>query len=87
MKEEKRFYTYELVDSLTDEVFYVGKGTKARMDMHEWETRKGVQSTKCEKIRSIWASGGHIIKRKDRENLTSEIGRLTSHVKNDHLYH
>lgn len=59
-----RWYVYELVDPETDTAFYVGKGTKNRIDVHEKETIKGVCSKKCNKIRKIINSGNSIIKRK-----------------------
>jgi hypothetical protein len=45
-------------------VFYVGKGTGARIDDHEREARNGMQSHKCNVIRKIWAEGGQVIKQK-----------------------
>lgn len=58
------FYIYELIDPRDDSVFYVGKGQKGRIDQHEVEARKGRQSRKCERIRSIEAAGYRIGKRK-----------------------
>ena len=55
------FYVYTLCfpDGL---VFYVGKGVGKRIHNHESEARSGVQSKKCDIIRSIWANGEQIIK-------------------------
>lgn len=65
-------YTYRLRRP-SGEVFYIGKGTGNRIDMHEREARRGVQSRKCDIIREIWASGEQIIKEKVHENLPSGI--------------
>src|SRR5260370_11538749 len=53
-------YTYAYPDG---SVFYVGKGTKGRIDGHEHEAERGCQCRKCETIRQIWASGKTIQKR------------------------
>lgn len=58
------YYVYELVDPRDDSVFYVGKGKKARVDAHEAEARKGRVSVKCDRIREIWGSGLHLVKRR-----------------------
>ncbi|HZU00849.1 MAG TPA: helix-turn-helix domain-containing protein [Ktedonobacteraceae bacterium] len=47
---------------LSSIVFYVGKGTAndvsmARIDQHEAEARRGIQSRKCDVIRKIWMRG------------------------------
>lgn len=49
------FYVYTLTDPRTGAVFYVGKGSGARIQNHEAEARRGVHSAKCDRIRSIWA--------------------------------
>ncbi len=59
-----KFYVYELIDPRDDSVFYVGKGCGDRIDQHEKETRNGVSSKKCNKIRRIINSGLAIGKRK-----------------------
>lgn len=53
----KRFYVYELVDPRDAKVFYVGKGTKARMHQHLRDALRGVKGKKCERIRDIVAAG------------------------------
>ncbi|WP_376742500.1 GIY-YIG nuclease family protein [Ensifer canadensis] len=58
------YYVYELVDPITDSVFYVGKGQKARIDAHEAEANRGVASAKCDRIRDIWSLGLSVTKRK-----------------------
>jgi len=58
----KRFYVYELIDSLTRRVFYVGKGQGSRIEDHEREARSGVFSKKCNRIRKIWRLGGEVIR-------------------------
>lgn len=63
------FYVYTLAYP-DGTVFYVGKGTKNRLNAHEREARNGKQSYKCHVIRKIWANGGEVVKTKVRENLT-----------------
>lgn len=64
----RNFFVYILINSLTDTVFYVGKGRHStRMSSHEWQARKGVQSYKCRIIREIWQQGGQVIKQKVAE--------------------
>lgn len=63
------FYVYTLTYP-DGAVFYVGKGRAGRIDAHEREARKGVQSLKCDIIRAIWRSGKQIIKTKVSENLS-----------------
>lgn len=70
-KKDPNSYVYELAYP-DGRVFYIGKGTGYRINRHEDETRRGVQSRKCDIIREIWASGGQVLKRKVCENLTSE---------------
>lgn len=64
MQRRAKWYVYELVDPRTDAVFYVGKGQAHRINDHEWEAKGANTSHKCNKIRSIWASGFEIGKRK-----------------------
>jgi len=61
-----RWYVYELIDPRCGCVFYVGKGTGARIDAHEAEAVKkpGVCSKKLNKIRDITGAGLAIAKRK-----------------------
>jgi hypothetical protein len=58
-----KFYTYLLLRP-NGSVFYVGKGQGVRINHHEIEARKGVQSHKCNVIRQVWAEGEEIIKQK-----------------------
>lgn len=60
---EWKWYVYELC-SPDGVVFYVGKGTRNRIDRHEEEAKAGIQSHKCNKIRQIWDGGGNVIKNK-----------------------
>lgn len=64
MQSNYPYYVYQLIDSRDNKVFYVGKGKKNRIDCHEKEAIKGVQSYKCNKIRSIWDDGHKVIKQK-----------------------
>jgi hypothetical protein len=60
----KPYYVYELVDSLNNEVFYVGKGLGQRGNQHEMEARRDESdSNKVQRIRSIHAAGGEVIVR------------------------
>lgn len=57
-------YTYAYPDPDPDgTVFYVGKGTKGRIDEHEREARSVCTCQKCQVIRQIWASGKPVQKR------------------------
>ncbi len=58
-----RFYNYVLMRP-DGTVFYVGKGTGNRINDHEKDAHKGVQSYKCNVIRQIWADGGGVLKQK-----------------------
>jgi len=64
MKNKAKWYVYKLIDPVTRQVFYVGKGAGNRIDKHESEAAKGVCSHKCNKINSIKQSGFEIIKEK-----------------------
>lgn len=57
----RMFYVYELRDQ-NGVVFYVGKGSGARIHSHEIKARKGCMSHRSCKIRKIWADGGFIDK-------------------------
>jgi hypothetical protein len=63
------FYVYTLAYP-DGTVFYVGKGRSRRIDAHEREARKGVQSTKCDIIRGIWRDGEQVVKAKVSESLS-----------------
>lgn len=56
------FYVYGLVDSLTDELFYIGKGHGGRMFNHVLEQRrKGIPNArKFNRIRLINKEQGHV---------------------------
>jgi len=57
----KKFYVYTL--SYPDgTVFYVGKGTKKRIDIHEHETKIGYEREIHQVIRSIWSQGQKPVK-------------------------
>lgn len=67
----EKYYTYELAypqeypdKEKAGTVFYVGKGKQYRINFHEYEARKGVDSYKCDIIRTIWSHGLHVVKRK-----------------------
>lgn len=55
---QKRFYVYTLAEH--DRVFYVGKGTRARLLKHEAEAMMCCPCPKCETIRAIWAAGEEV---------------------------
>ena len=54
------YYVYELRNSLTGDVFYVGKGKGSRMYVHEKEAKNGKACKKSHYIREILRSGGQI---------------------------
>lgn len=65
---KKTYYVYELINSLTQDVFYIGKGTGDRIHTHELEARRGgtyygAQYRKVALIREIWKGGGTVQKR------------------------
>lgn len=74
-----KYYVYVLMYPYGP-VFYVGKGTGSRIDAHESEARKGIQSYKCNVIRQIWDEGGQVIKQKvayfDNEEDAYELEKL-----------
>ena len=59
-----KYYVYQLIDSLTGRVFYIGKGQADRMYQHEKDARKPGNAYKLNKIRSIWRKGGKVECRK-----------------------
>lgn len=63
--QEKRHYVYTLAYP-DGRVFYVGKGVNKRIIAHESEVRRGdaVNPYKANVIKSIWASGGKVVKEK-----------------------
>lgn len=63
----QNFYVYTLINSLTNNVFYVGKGHLYRMGDHERQARRDLRSHKCNLIRKIWRDGGEVIKEKVAE--------------------
>lgn len=54
-----RFYVYALIDPRNREVFYIGKGTGARVAAHEAATKSGAEKNlaKAKRIKEIWAAG------------------------------
>jgi len=85
-------YTYAYPDGyiedgidLTDIVFYVGKGTKGRIDQHEKEAQKGCDCQKCQVIRRIWEKGFPVKKRivfetlVESDALTREMELIAKH--------
>lgn len=58
-----KFYIYELIDPRDGQIFYIGKGSRNRVDHHEGEAARGVVSRKCDRIREIVASGHSVQKR------------------------
>ena len=63
-KKLKDFYVYELVNSLTKEVFYIGKGTGDRAYQHKKEANNTDKSNnRLNEIRKIESSGGEVIER------------------------
>jgi hypothetical protein len=56
-------YVYTLVDPRDGSIFYVGKGTRGRINDHEEEARRGLLTRKCARIREIWAADSEPEKR------------------------
>jgi hypothetical protein len=52
-----KYYVYELADPRDGATFYVGKGCGDRLDHHEVEAKKGIDSRKCNRIREIIGAG------------------------------
>lgn len=82
-----QYYVYELAypELMGGEVFYIVKGKNNRINEHEQEARRGIQSEKCDVIRFIWSEGKQIVKRKTQENMeeseayTLEIALIKTH--------
>ena len=82
-----KYYVYELVNSLDGKTFYVGKGKKQRMHVHENRARrdhteKGENPKLRNKILSIWKNGGTIFHKQifftdnDIEAYDKEVERI-----------
>lgn len=61
-----RFYVYLLryPPELGGAVFYIGKGTGARMHQHEVNAANGEEGKRADTIRAIWEAGFQIVKAK-----------------------
>jgi hypothetical protein len=59
-----KYYVYHLIDPRDNSVFYVGKGTKNRIDQHERDARnlKFANAAKESVIHAIWNAGLQVIK-------------------------
>ena len=63
-RELKKYYVYELVDSKTSKVFYVGKGQGERALQHSQEAaNSNTESPKLNMINKIQAAGNEVIER------------------------
>lgn len=51
------YYVYTLSDPRNDAVFYVGKGTGNRPQVHAVEASQGCECKKCQRMREIWSGG------------------------------
>lgn len=59
--QELKSYVYFLQDPITDEIFYVGRGTGDRILHHATEAKLKVEgSTKINNIQKIWSKGGNV---------------------------
>ena len=69
---KNNFYVYALKNSLSDEIFYVGKGKSGRLRTHLRNFKNGndTNPAKTFEIASILKSGGTIIAEKLQDNLT-----------------
>ncbi len=50
-----KYYVYELIDPESVKVFYVGKGSGARINSHERDARHGIPGPRFDYIRTLWA--------------------------------
>lgn len=67
------FYVYALLRGDTGVPFYVGKGRGRRVDLHEWEARRGQRGYKAAIIRQMIAHGAEVIKIRLHDNLTEAV--------------
>lgn len=67
MKSKYYVYTLAYPESMGGKIFYVGKGSKYRMQQHLAEAHKGVKSDKCDAIREIWNAGQRVVGKKVAE--------------------
>lgn len=58
---EGKYYVYELSNSLSGEVFYVGKGQKDRLNDHKKNALRGESSWKSYYIRKLIEIGGDVV--------------------------
>lgn len=88
----KLFYTYELIDSRNNTVFYIGKGTGNRMYQHYYliiVNNKPYTNTKLQnKIKSIYKNSGIIIYNKiiaisEQDAFNKEIELIKLHRENN----
>lgn len=56
-----RYYVY-LLSRPDGSVFYIGKGSRYRINQHEGEARSSCSCKKCNTIRKIWRQGGEVQK-------------------------
>lgn len=63
-KTKPKYYVYELSNSLTGDVFYVGKGSGERLHHHKKNAIRGEKTLKGHYIRSLIKSGGDVIANK-----------------------
>lgn len=86
-----KWYVYNLIDPRDNSVFYIGKGTRNRINYHEREARnKESYGSKVDRIRSIVNSGLNVIKLKianfnceqSAYNLESELIKSTDGLTN-----
>lgn len=67
----RTWYAYTLA-CLDGTVFYVGKGTGNRIEVHEMEARSGCGCDKCVVIRKIWSDGNQVQKSIVMDGLTED---------------
>ena len=70
-----QFYVYTLARP-DGTVFYVGKGTKDRIDKHESKARSLNRGPTPDAIRAIWKAGGEVVKTKVLETDDEEAAYL-----------
>lgn len=61
--DEPGYYVYLLSDSISGQIFYVGKGKKRRYAAHvrEWQARRTVNAKKSSRIGEVIEAGGSVI--------------------------
>jgi hypothetical protein len=85
--EPKTYYVYTYAYPDPDgTVFYVGKGTGARIFIHEEDAQSGCSCRRCRCIRQIWASGKPVKKRIVYETFVEQDALLYEWILINHVH-